>query len=94
MRIAEPEDGVLVVGCADQRNAVAVAGNRHRGFEPPHRDPPLGRRQRRAEIQIKRAAEDQEQEEDPGQNAADHRKRAPTPTLPRKQGRKFSEPVE
>ena len=87
MRVAEPEGGILVTGSGDQRNAVAVAGNRHIGSQPLHHDPSIDLWQRGAQIQIKRAAEDQEQQNDAEQNAADHHRRAPTPTLSRLRGR-------
>ena len=59
---AEPEGGILVIGGGDHRNAVGIAGDRHLGREPQHRDPAVDLRQRRAEIEIRPAAEEQDEQ--------------------------------
>jgi hypothetical protein len=72
--VPQPEGGVRVIARADQRDAVLVAGDRHLGLEPRHRDPALDPRQRRAEIEREPAAEGEHEQQRSGQNAADHRR--------------------
>src|SRR6266700_4093315 len=68
---AEAEGDIFVVLGSDQRHAIGVPLDPDLDLWPGHHDPTIDLRQRRAEIQVEPAAEDDQQRQETGPDTAD-----------------------
>jgi hypothetical protein len=73
---AEAESGIFIVLGRDQRDAVGVAFDPNFGLRPDQHDPTFCLGQRRAEIEVERAAKEHDH----------HRQAQPRPCPPPRQG--------